>query len=379
MHRHLKRNLDLEALRTIAIGFTVLAHIAFILSPTSAYWHVLEHARFGSGVDLFFCISGFIITRSIMIELPDRPSMSGFLSLAVPFWKRRAQRLLPAAVLWIAMAMLAAWFCGGDGTFPSLADQAKGAAAALFQYFNGYWLLCRAERTCGPLGAFWSLSLENQFYFVLPIAAACLTRRWLPVLFALGFLVQVAIPRNITEPGTLGAWVFRTDAICLGVVLAFWTNHYSYKKAMPTWLRHPLPSIFTLVTLCVLLAAFTSPQPWIAAQTGAVAVVSTLLVWIASYDEGFLVSSRTGRAVVAYVGSRSYSIYLSHLFAMYVILDLWRRRGWLDGHHDAAAVAWFLALTWLMSEASYRFVERPLMPRRRATTDVTVATRADLA
>lgn len=379
MHRNLKRNLDLEALRTIAIGFTVLAHIAFVLSPTSNYWHVLDQARFGSGVDLFFCISGFIITQSIMMELPARRSMKQFFLLAIPFWKRRAQRLLPTAFVWIIVALLAAALLGGDGTFPQFIDQLKSAGAALFQVFNAYWLMCRADGTCGPIGAYWSLSLENQFYLVLPIAAACLTRRWLPFLFVLGFIAQVTIPRNIAQPETLSAWVFRTDAICLGALLAFWVGHSSYRRVKPTVLRWRMLAMFLFAALCVLLAAFTSPHPWISAQTGAAAVVSALLVWIASYDEGFLVSSQAGRTLVAYVGSRSYSIYLSHLFVLYAIRDVWTRRGWFDGHHDAAAVLCFLLLTWAASEVSYRYVERPLLPRHRVRVEANSDARIDLA
>ncbi|QWT21289.1 acyltransferase [Bacillus sp. NP157] len=373
MHRHLKKNLDIEALRALAIGFTILAHIAIVLSPTTAYWRVLAHARFGSGVDLFFCISGFIITRSILPELPTRPSLGAFTGLAFPFWARRAQRLLPAALFWIVIALVATGIVGGDGVFPSLADQMRAASAAAFQYFNGYWLTCRANNTCGSLGAYWSLSLENQFYFLLPIAAAILTRRWLPLLFLAGFLVQVGMPRNITQPETLQAWVFRTDAICLGVLLAFWTERASYQTLMPTFLRSRGWAAAVFLVLCYLLAVFTDPTPWLQAQTGAVAVVSVALVWIASYDQGFLVSRAWTRTVVSYIGSRSYSIYLCHLFVLYVVRDVWTRRGWLDGHHDAAAVVWFIALTWLLAEASYRFVERPFLPRRRPAVEAPVA------
>lgn len=361
---------NIEALRAIAIGFTILAHIAFVLSPGSSYWRLLAHARFGSGVDLFFCISGFIITRSILAELPTKRSFGALTGLALPFWRRRAQRLLPAALLWIVVSLAASATVGGHGVFPSLPAQANSALAALLQYFNEYWLTCRAASTCGPLGAYWSLSLENQFYFILPIAAALFTRRWMPLLFLAGFLIQVGIPRNITQPETLGAWAFRTDAICLGVLLAFWSETSTYRSVTPDILKNRAPAGVAIVALCCLLAIFTDPTPWLQAQTGAAAIVSAGLVWIASYERGFLVSADWSRKLVGYVGSRSYSIYLCHLFSLYIIRDVWHRRGWMDGHHDAAAILWFIVLTWLMAEVSYRYVEHPLLPRRSARAAV---------
>jgi peptidoglycan/LPS O-acetylase OafA/YrhL len=365
MHRELKRNLDLEALRVVAIGFTVLAHIAFILGPASAYLQVLNYARFGSGVDLFFCISGFIITRSIMADIPTTRSRAGFLQLAIPFWIRRARRLLPAATLWIMVALIASLVVGGDGTFPTMAKAIKGAAAATLQYFNGYWLTCRAENTCGALGAYWSLSLENQFYFVLPVAAAIFTRRWLPVLFVIGFLAQFFIARNITQPETLTPWVFRTDAICLGVLLAFWKDHKTYADVQPRVFVRRGVGITAFTCLCVALAAFTHPRPWISIQTGLVALVSGTLVWVASYDQGYLVSSRWARSVVSHIGARSYSVYLSHVFVLYALRDVFSRFGWFGGDHDVTIVLCFLCLTWLLAELSYRFVERPMLPKRR--------------
>jgi len=303
MHRELKRNLDLEALRVVAIGFTI------------------------------------------------------------PFWLRRAKRLLPAAMLWIVVSLIVSMVVGGDGVFPLMAKALEAAAAAAFQYFNAYWLTCRPENTCGTLGAYWSLSLENQFYFVLPIAAAVLTRRRLPVLFAVGFLAQFVIVRNITQVETLTPWVFRTDAICLGVLIAFWMGHRTYTDIEPRALANRGVGIAAFACLCIALAAFTHPSPWIGIQTGLVAVISAALVWVASYDRGYLVSAPWARALSGYIGARSYSVYLSHMFALYAVRDLFSRAGWFSSSHDAAIVVCFLVLTWILTELSYRFVERPMLPK----------------
>jgi len=56
-----KKNHDIEVLRTLAIVFVILAHIPGILAPDSFYFKVISVSKFGSGVDLFFCVSGFLI------------------------------------------------------------------------------------------------------------------------------------------------------------------------------------------------------------------------------------------------------------------------------------------------------------------------------
>jgi len=376
-HHELKKNIDLEALRVVAIAFTLMAHIGMILSPESSYWIAFKFARFGSGVDLFFCISGYIITRSIMREIPDWPSWRAFVDLAIPFWKRRVYRLLPASLLWVAVSLVACAVWGGDGIFPSMTNAWKAASAAVFQYFNDYWLTCRSAYTCGTLGAYWSLSLENQFYFLLPIAAGLLTKRWLPFLFTAIFAAQVFLPRNITQYGTLDLWVFRTDAISLGVLLAFLKNDGVYGRINPTGLNDRVRAAAAFFVLCMALAVFTSPQPRIQMQTGLAAVVSLILVWIASYDAGYIVRNERLKAICAYLGSRSYSIYLSHMFVLFIVLKVRRYGDWMPSSYDLPTMVVFLSITWVMTEASYRWVERPFITAYRSkTSHLAVAERA---
>jgi peptidoglycan/LPS O-acetylase OafA/YrhL len=133
-HKKLTKNADIEALRALAIVLVVFAHIAVILSPLSAYWIVLANFRFGYGVDIFFCVSGFIITKSIANEIPKTRNLQDILGFVVPFWIRRFWRLMPSALFWIAVSLLLSYIYGGQGVFIEFKVFLHSAMAAAFQY-----------------------------------------------------------------------------------------------------------------------------------------------------------------------------------------------------------------------------------------------------
>ncbi len=146
---------EIQALRAGAVALVVLYHAFPALVPGGYI-----------GVDVFFVISGFLITRQLIAEA----ERTGTLSLA-RFWARRARRLLPAALLVLTCTALATFVWVPLGLWR---DYMRELAASALYVQN--WLLAdsavdylRSEAAASPMQHFWTLSVEEQFYIALPI------------------------------------------------------------------------------------------------------------------------------------------------------------------------------------------------------------------
>lgn len=363
------KNSDIEVLRGIAVVFVILAHVGGLFPSSSAYWKVLEYSRFGSGVDLFFAISGFVITKSIAPNIPERRSFATFLDFALPFWRRRFWRLFPSVVLWVGISVVISVALGHTGHFLGIQTHGPSAIAALLQFANFHFLTCRPAGTCGELGVYWSLSLENQFYLALPFLAFFCPRRHLVKVFFAVFAVQFFLPRTLSA-ATPTLWPFRTDAIALGVVLALLGNRLPAKP--PAWLKSRPLRIMAITSLLFLLAILTKPEPLVSFAVGLTAVVSAALVWIASFDRNLILNQGAAKQVLMWCGARSYSIYLIHLLMILATKFIWfpaaPAQPNFDALHLTVYLLTFLGLTLLASELNYRFVESPLRELGRRST-----------
>lgn len=380
-----QRNTDIEVLRAIAIVFTLVSHFLWGLLPAfgATGLRLQSSLQFWTGVDLFFCISGFVITASLLRqwrkEAPVFASMAlgrwrQFWVIALPFWIRRMFRLLPSAWLWIIVTLLLAAGFNAHDSFGPLRDNLTEAAAALLNVanFHYYEWFAHGYSTYGSFGVFWSLSLEEQFYLIFPFLLFFLPRRILaPLLFA-GFLAQALVfrPDGFIPHHTSLLWFVRTDALLLGVLLAFWKNQASYHRLEPRALRRAwlsLPIIGGFVGLLCVLPAPATTNPY---STGLIAICCGVLVWIASYDRHYvLVSSRTKDALV-WLGTRSYSLYLIHTIGHAFVLEAKKTAGIAQGGVLSQALTLLsVGLVLALSELNYRLVEKPSREAGRRLAD----------
>lgn len=363
---------DIELLRGIAVIFVLIEHVrnnlfTWVNGPeTRLYFYF----GFWTGVDLFFAISGFVIARSLLPTLHSTSGTTVFFNKSLAFWVRRAWRLLPSAWLWLAIILVSSIFLNRSGAFESFRSNFEGAIAATLDVANFRIVTVFTHYEPGASFPYWSLSLEEQFYILLPIVVF-VSRRWLPYVLGVGILVQFFVIRAGDRAGALGLLMnqLRSDALMFGVLIAIWSHHPTYRLFEPTSLKsRPFVGLAILAVLVLFLAAAGSTQLHLVSfQVGLIALISAALVFVASYDQDYLLPEGAVKRVMLWFGSRSYALYLIHIPAFFLTREIWFRiepAGTVfDGTFTLryALTAGVLLVTF--AELNYRYVEVPL--RRR--------------
>jgi peptidoglycan/LPS O-acetylase OafA/YrhL len=363
---------DIELLRGIAVIFVLIEHTRINLFPwiwgreTSFY----SYFGFWTGVDLFFAISGFVITRSLLPMLEMTSGAAGFFNATLSFWVRRAWRLLPSAWLWLAVILILAAVFNRSGVFQSFRSNFEGMVAAMLDVANFRIATIYARAETGASFPYWSLSLEEQFYILLPIVVFFAGRR-LAYVLAVGILAQFFILRGGPHSTYIRILLnmLRSDALMMGVLLAIWSRTQTYRLFEPAGLKdRPLAGLAVLAFLTVNLAAVGGPGLTIVSfNIGLVALLSAALVFVASYDRNYLMPPGPVKQFMLWVGTRSYALYLIHIPAFFLTREFWFRIEPPGTVFDARFTVRFLltaaVLLVPLAELNYRFVEVPL--RRR--------------
>ena len=315
------------------------------------------------GVSVFFTLSGFLITSLLLVETADTGRVD-----ARGFYARRARRLLPASLVCIAAVCVLA----AAGQFYGVTGLRRDVMGALLQVFN--WVKLGSGGSYAdlnnlaaglrhPLDHYWSLAIEEQFYWLWPVTVLGLLwlarrRAWATVLrttAALFVLFAAAAPIIAATAGTNAAyWATpaRAAEILAGAVVACWVAVRPV-PASTAWLA-PV-CLVVLGVACVVVADGSGP-----AYHGAlplVGLVSAGLI-VGLQSPGPVRRLLSVRPLVA-LGRISYGVYLYH-WPIYVLVD--RQRWDLPG---PALLAVKLAITLAVAMASYVLVERPI---RRART-----------
>lgn len=354
---------DIELLRGIAVLFVVVHHanINLITWTTPALTRFYTYFGGWVGVDLFFAISGFVIARDLVPRLQSNRDNPSALRVTLSFWTRRAWRLLPSAWLWLAVVLVATLAFNRSGVFGTFKANFEATVAAVLQVANVRFAEAFMQWEYGASFVYWSLSLEEQFYLLFPFLIL-LSRRLLPYVLLGLILLQIFFSR------TLMSMMFRTDALALGILIALWSSHPSYKLFRPDGLARGCRGPMVLTALLVCLAALGADQLRIVSiRIGMIALLSAALVWIASYGRNFLWTDSTFKRVMIWAGTRSYAIYLIHVPAFFFTREIWYR---LYPDQQSFGEQFFYpfvltagVLIIVLSEVNYRLIECPLRER----------------
>ncbi|MEI3865551.1 acyltransferase family protein [Microbacterium sp. CCNWLW134] len=353
-----RRYAGLDGMRAVAVALVVIYHLFPAMLPGGFI-----------GVDVFFVISGFLITSLLLRE----HARNGRIAL-VGFWRRRARRLLPALALVVLVCSSAALFVGGD-VLVRLGAQVLGAATFSYNWVSlagdsGYFSAATPEL----FRNFWSLAVEEQFYVIWPLLLPLfllLPRAWAragaAVLLAAASAAWMAVLVTSalgTPGGDLTRVYFGTDThafgILLGVALAFATTRVLARPSATSRPRWTGPVGAAAISGLVLLS-FLAPVDGLVTFPGA--LVAASLLSAAAIIAGVWPGSRFGTALdtqpLRWIGDRSYGIYLWHWPILVLLLAGLQGTGAEAGVPGSVGLT-ALALTLLAAELSYRFVETPV-------------------
>ncbi|WP_222832560.1 acyltransferase family protein [Pseudomonas sp. SC3(2021)] len=364
-----RKNLEIEYLRGAAVAMTLLSHVNMLLP-----FHVDVLLRIFSifmpwtGVDLFFCISGFVVSKAYLDYFDKHRAQDQFGLAAACFWLRRAYRLLPTAWLWILIPLIFSIAFNQSNIFGSWFDNLRSFTAVAT--FSGN-LANQYNSLLGPSPQYWSLALEEQFYFVFPFFLLFITApRWRVIaLFAL-IALQFGLDRNpFGNPASSMLSSFRLDAMLWGILLCLFTRTRLYQQIEPVGLGQGMlkPLLCTLFLL-YMLGAIATQLIAMPIAVGLIAIVAVLIVWLASYQKGYIYCPAVLRGFMQWLGSRSYGLYVIHVFANHLSTEIWTRVAAsqdvpLDGRFTLELLLTSVGLLLVLSELNYRFIETPLRLR----------------
>ena len=326
----------LDGVRGIAVLLVVASH-----TP----WAGFDGGGF-VGVPMFFVLSGFLITTLLLEERHD----TGRIDL-LAFYRRRAYRLLPAVVV------LAAAVAGYLALQGMAVRGVTNFAAAVFYVAN----LRLASGVGMPfLNHTWSLSLEEQFYLVWPVVLLVLLargvrERWivtgLVLLTAASALARLRLWLDEASNVRLHYGVdTRADALLIGCLLAFALSRRHWRVGT-SWL---VVGGGGLVACAVLIDGRDTAYPYGLTVIALVAAAFTAWALHAPPSQRALLEHRA----LVRVGRLSYGLYLWH----YPILTGGRNA--LEVIPDPARTLVLLAVTWVVTELSWRVVETPFLRRK---------------
>ncbi|GAA3655888.1 acyltransferase family protein [Microbacterium marinilacus] len=336
---------EIQALRAVAVMMVVLYHL----------WPNRLPGGY-AGVDVFFVISGYLITAHLLREV----ERTGGVALA-SFWARRARRLLPASLLVVVVSAIATLLFV-PRTFWS--DFFRHMGGAIFYVEN--WLLAgdavdylAAESNASPVQHYWSLSAEEQFYLIWPlliVAALWIARRsgaqrraiaWVLATVTLGSLVMSIVMTSVLPSAAYFITPTRAWEFGIGGLLALVPAAASPTlRATAAWV-----GAAGIVATAFLYDGQTPFPGWHALLP---VLATAAVIWAGTTSARGSLAHLARLRPVQYLGDISYSLYLWHwppiVVLPYVLgrdMTFWELCG-------------VLALTIVLADLTKRFVEDPV-------------------
>lgn len=300
-------------------GLAVLGVLVYHCHPRLVGTWIYSGSLWGwAGVNLFFVLSGFLIT-SILLEARDRPHYFR------NFYARRALRIWPVYVLVLAICYANAPWLIGPGVWEAV-KTAPWWAYALFVQNLLHWAMPPA------VAQTWSLAIEEQYYFLWAPVVRLLRRPWmLAVLLVAAFAesasMRLAHPHWLTPTHSL----IHLDGIALGSLTAL--GLYTLRMSQRTWLGVGLASSVFGIAAAATIAGGTAFLD----SALAIGFGGAVLATVASTGSRNPLNLVLRRGPLAFYGRISYGLYMIHILVFIIF-------GWFDLKMDPYGIAGNLAI-----------------------------------
>ncbi len=328
---------EIDGLRAVAVLSVVLYHAGV---PGISGGFV--------GVDVFFVLSGFLITGILRADID-----AGRFSI-LTFYERRVRRIFPALLAMLAVSGLLALWLMLPFELASFGESLTATALFLSNFYfmreTGYFVAAAITK---PLLHTWSLSIEEQFYVVFPIYLALMARhapRWLPGVTAAALLASLVACVLMTHPQNDAAFFYtpaRVWELLVGSMLALAPRRDPLRPLLAQAL-----GLAGLVLIAVAVFGFDARTPF-PGSAAVLPVAGTALVLFATARNVTLAGGLLSRPTPRFFGLISYSLYLWH-WPILVFYRSWRivpPAPWETVPLLLACVA--------VSTLSWRFIEQP--------------------
>lgn len=327
---------EIDGLRAVAIVPVILFHLGAGWLPGGYL-----------GVDVFFVISGFLITSILLREMT-----AGQFSFK-RFWARRVRRIMPALLLVTAATLGAAWILVFPPDRPAIGRQAAATLVSVANFYfwrfaSDYW---GPQAEDSPFLHAWSLAVEEQFYVFFPVLLSLLVR-WFPRRIVVGLLAILAVSLCLFIYGVQArpsatfyllptrAWELATGAVLAAVI-------HGRKGSV---VALPGAAILAGAGLVATVASYFV-VPVLSVWAVVPVIGAALVIWC---GQNGLTKALLSLPALVYVGKISYSLYLWH----WPVIVLSRHLG-----YDVPASV-LMAIMTALAVASYHLVEEPF---RRGT------------
>jgi peptidoglycan/LPS O-acetylase OafA/YrhL len=316
-----RHNPALDGLRAMAVIFVIFFHVNRPLFRDGKI-----------GVDIFFVLSGYLITSILLNELRRSDGIS-----LTNFYARRALRLLPALGVLAIFQLIRSMFSDNGGEI----REATLIGVAYLENWNAVYKFGPADL----MGHTWSLATEEQFYFIWPLILPLLVKNrplvWLSAGFSAMMIARFVFWKEGYSVAALSCSPFlRPLGLLVGCTLAF--------LPIQNW---RLPDVALSVLLLPLLAIV------FCADRGASTLVTSLATaGLIIYLQGTRATNSTFAASqLRYIGRISYGLYLYHL-PIFMLTEKWKT-------HVPAPLyeASLIALIFATAALSYEFIEKPVL------------------
>lgn len=314
-----QKNIEIQLLRVVAILMVLIIHAPVgMFSPYAhKYSILLTYIHPAVGVDIFFVLSGYLMGVTFLDRTKGNEDLSEKLNLTARFYLRRFWRLFPASFFWITVTLIVGVISRDPELWLNPLALYKAWIASVLNIRN-------FEVSLNPthLGYYWSLSLENQFYFFLPLTWFFIDNKWFWRSTAL--LCGVFI---FWRPGHEMWWLFRFDGLLMGLIVYKLTTLESFRDAIRLISPYSAVGKTAMTTfICLTLPAIPiAIGAYPALSWSIVVLFSSLLASQAALNEGLIYVPKILHSPIYWIGELSYSIYLCHIPVWLILKDLAKR------------------------------------------------------